>query len=165
MKNIKFAYFVLLFFLGFGSMYLIDQGVNSSDIDTEALEVPNDGDDLPLIEWTMLQKFDHKTGKGPKELLALDGKVVKMPGFVVPLSDNYSELSEFLLVPNAQACIHVPPPPPNLIVTVKLRKSLPSDQTTNPAWIYGRFKIENTESEYGGSSYKIDGFKMEKYTY
>ena len=113
----------------------------------------------------MLQEFNHKTGKGPEELMAMDGMIVKIPGFVVPLTDDYSELQDFLLVPNAQACIHVPPPPPNLIVTVKLREAIPADQTSNPAWIIGRFKIDPTESQYGGSSYKVDAMKMEKYDY
>jgi len=164
MGKLKFAYFIVLFFLGYGLMYIIDSENVEGDIGSKDASTKVDGE-LPQIDWKMLQQFDHNTGKGPDELMALDGKYVKMPGFVVPLSDNYSELQEFLLVPNAQACIHVPPPPPNLIVTVKLREALPSDQTTNPAWVYGRFKIETTNSEYGGSSYKIDGIKMEKYSY
>ncbi len=46
---------------------------------------------------------------------------VKIPGFVVPLvvNDN-GVVSEFFLVPYFGACIHVPPPPPNQIVYVKL---------------------------------------------
>ena len=67
---------------------------------------------IPRLDWQTLYSFDYKAGKGPKELMDMDGKFVKIPGYVVPLSDNYTQLDEFLLVPNAQACIHVPPPPP-----------------------------------------------------
>lgn len=52
---------------------------------------------------------------------SLDGQYVKLPGYVVPLeSDEGGLLSEFLLVPWFGACIHVPPPPSNQIVFVRL---------------------------------------------
>ncbi|MDE0488169.1 MAG: DUF3299 domain-containing protein, partial [Gammaproteobacteria bacterium] len=42
----------------------------------------------------------------------LDGVLVKIPGFVVPLEVSAEgKVSEFLLVPYFGACIHYPPPP------------------------------------------------------
>ena len=55
--------------------------------------------------------------------MSLNGQYVKLPGYVVPLeSDAGGLLSEFLLVPYYGACIHVPPPPSNQIVYVRLNK-------------------------------------------
>ena len=78
---------------------------------------------------------------------------------------NYNVLNEFLLVPDPQSCIHVPPPPPNLIVHVHLKEPIPSEEAFNPAWIIGRLKIETTESEYGSASYKMQADKLEKFNY
>ena len=52
----------------------------------------------------------------------LDGKTVRMPGFVLPLEYAGKKVSEFLLVPWVGACIHTPPPPPNQIVHVRMAK-------------------------------------------
>ncbi|MCZ0932597.1 MAG: DUF3299 domain-containing protein [Oligoflexia bacterium] len=122
-------------------------------------------DNIPILYWKLLHQLDYRTGKGPKSLTDMDGKLVKIPGYVVPLSDNYSVLDDFLLVPDAQSCIHVPPPPPNLIVTVKLREPIPIKKVWNPSWVIGVFKIEKSESQYGGSAYRLDGVKLEKFEY
>ena len=123
------------------------------------------GDSVPEINWEMLYSLDYKTMEGAAELMALDGKYVKIPGYIVPLSDNYSELDEFILVPDGQSCIHVPPPPPNLIVAVSLREKVPGSEVHNPSWVYGMFKIEYSTHQYGGAAFKLDGMKMEKFEF
>lgn len=125
----------------------------------------NNTDKLPKIDWNMLYRYDFETKKGPDELLKLDGKAVRIAGYIVPLTDNYAILDQFLMVPDAQACIHVPPPPPNLIIQVKLKKPLPISEVSNPAWVSGIFKIETTSSQHGSAAYTLDARKMEKFTY
>ena len=46
----------------------------------------------------------------------LNGKQVRLAGYLLPLDLSGKEIREFLLVPYVGACIHVPPPPPNQIV-------------------------------------------------
>ena len=65
------------------------------------------------VGWHILASLNYRTGEPGKELAALDGKLVKVPGFAVPLEDWASSVTEFLLVPYVGACIHTPPPPPN----------------------------------------------------
>ncbi|MCB1814569.1 MAG: DUF3299 domain-containing protein, partial [Candidatus Competibacteraceae bacterium] len=48
----------------------------------------------------------------------LDGRDVRIPGFLLPLNYEGEKVTEFLLVPVVGACIHVPPPPPNQMVHV-----------------------------------------------
>ena len=117
------------------------------------------------VKWETLYKLDYESGKAPEELKVYDGKRVKIAGFVVPLSDNYTMLEEFLLVPDAQSCVHVPPPPPNLIVQSKLETPLTSDKVFNPAWITGVLKIEKTESQYGAAGFQMVVEKLEEYVY
>jgi len=117
------------------------------------------------ITWELLYELDYKTGKMPDKLRALNKKRIRIPGFIVPLSDDLRALKEFLLVPNAQACIHVPPPPPNLIVYSILEKAMPIEKVANPSWLEGTLSIETMDSEYGEASYKLSVDKVEEYKF
>jgi hypothetical protein len=56
--------------------------------------------------------------RGASVVPELDGKLVSIPGFVLPIEYEGTKVTEFLLLPWAGACIHTPPPPPNQIVHV-----------------------------------------------
>jgi hypothetical protein len=116
-----------------------------------------------IVTWNDLAEFDYKTGKATEKLKDLDGKKVRIAGYVVPLADEYFVLSEFLLVPNAQACIHVPPPPPNLIIHVKLEEPLPVEKVYNPAWIEGTFTIDPSDSVQGAAAFKMNDATLDEY--
>lgn len=114
------------------------------------------------IDWRLLGELDYVTGKASKELMALDGKLVRVPGFMVPLEDNQKEVSEFLLVPTPQACIHVPPPPPNQMVYAKVNiKGL--EVAFGPIWIYGTLRLVSKRHMYGEASFEIETDKVESY--
>jgi len=69
---------------------------------------------------------------------ALDGKTVKLPGYVLPIEFNGKQVTEFLLVPWVGACIHTPPPPPNQIVHVKTDKPLEINGAFDAVWVTGK---------------------------
>jgi hypothetical protein len=74
----------------------------------------------------------------------LNGKNVRLPGYILPLEMSGSKVTEFLLVPYVGACIHVPPPPPNQIVLVKTaaKKSYNSKQLYDPVWVTGVISVQ-----------------------
>lgn len=74
------------------------------------------------IDWRLLNQMDYIANIAPSEIQQLEGQQVKIPGFMVPLEDDQRKVTEFLLVPTPQACIHVPPPPPNQMVYVRMKK-------------------------------------------
>ncbi|MBM4259890.1 MAG: DUF3299 domain-containing protein [Deltaproteobacteria bacterium] len=117
-----------------------------------------------MLTWEQLRGLDYQTGKMPADLKKLDGTVVRVPGFVIPLEDSDRTVSEFLLVPFPMACIHVPAPPPNQIVHVKMDKGrkIPFD-FYGPVWLQGRLKIQRTENMYTESSYFMTGLLAEPY--
>ncbi len=115
------------------------------------------------IDWKLLRELDYESGKRSDELNKLDGKYVKVPGFVVPLDDNDTGLSEFLLVPSPQACIHVPPPPPNQMVMVRMKAGKAPQRSWGPVWINGRLHIATHDSQYGKISFMIHGDSAEPY--
>ena len=98
--------------------------------------------------------------------LALNGAAVKIPGFVVPLDVSADGMvTEFFLVPYFGACIHVPPPPPNQIVYVKLPKGVKVAALEDPQWVTGRLRTETKNSRFGAAAYTLDGDKVEPYKY
>lgn len=112
--------------------------------------------DPKIIDWRLLRELDLKTGKRTSELEQINGKPISIPGFMVPFEDNMGEASEFLLVPSPQACIHVPPPPPNQMIFVKM-KSKPAKMQWTPIWLSGTFHIQSNDSPYGQVSYYVEG--------
>ena len=75
---------------------------------------------------------------------ALDGKMVRIPGYALPLENAGTGVTEMLLVPYVGACIHVPPPPANQTLYVKLNQTYKADDLYEPVWITGRMKVRAT---------------------
>jgi hypothetical protein len=117
------------------------------------------------IDWKVLAGLDYTNGKQTDTLKKLEGKMVRIPGFVVPLDDFQEEGAEFLLVPYYGACVHTPPPPPNQIVMVGMtgRKSIKLG-LFDAVWLSGRLKIASVESPYGTVGYQLEGMKVEPYS-
>ena len=81
---------------------------------------------------------DHRKLKAQTVNAELDGQVIRMPGYLLPLEFSGKEVTEFLLVPYVGACIHSPPPPPNQIVHVKPEKPVANLQVFAPIWVTGK---------------------------
>lgn len=115
------------------------------------------------IDWRLLRQLDLKTGQKTPDLSVIDGQFIKVPGFVVPLDDDANSYSEFLLVPSPQACIHVPPPPANQMIMVRMRGGKAPQRSWGPVWIKGRLHIAASDSQYGKISYMLHGDTSEPY--
>jgi uncharacterized protein len=118
------------------------------------------------VGWAQLQTLnsDLPLAKQNSAAQKLDGKLVSIPGFMVPLEDDLDKVTEFLLVPYAGACIHVPPPPPNQMVYVKMNSSNKVHVTfTDPIMVTGQLKISTVVSPYGDVSYDMVGITVKPY--
>lgn len=91
---------------------------------------------------------------------SLDGKEVKIPGFVVPLEGDDESLTEFLLVPYFGACIHVPPPPSNQIVYVKFEKGVPVDNLYDAIWVTGTLSTQAWQGDIASVGYSLTGISV-----
>lgn len=85
----------------------------------------------------------------------LEGKNVRLLGFIVPLEFDQVTISEFLLVPYLGACIHVPPPPANQVILVKSEKPIKVDDIYYPFEIDGILTIEKNDTTMAKSAYKL----------
>lgn len=105
---------------------------------------------------------------GPQSINApvvkeLNGKLVKIPGFVVPLEGDDEWVTEFLLVPYFGACIHVPPPPSNQLIHVKMPNGAPVEAMYDPIYVIGVIKTESWEGELAQVGYSMDGTDIAPY--
>ena len=75
---------------------------------------------------------------------ALEGEVIRMPGYALPLEYSPNGATELFLVPYVGACIHVPPPPPNQIVSISMETPLELAGMFEPVWVTGRLIIEES---------------------
>lgn len=94
----------------------------------------------------------------------LDGREVRLPGFVVPLTTDATEIREFLLVPYFGACIHVPPPPPNQTVYVVTTDGAAyRGDLFDTVWVEGTMHIERFSNDLGEAGYRIDATNISPY--
>ena len=120
--------------------------------------------DPPHVLWKMLRGLNYKTGDKSAELKEIDGKIVTIPGFMVPLEDESEDVTEFLLVPYQGACVHTPPPPPNQIVEVTMEGGKKTKLSFwDPVWVRGKLEIQTVKSPYGDVSYKLTGMGIDPY--
>jgi uncharacterized protein len=101
----------------------------------------------------------------------LEGQMIRMSGYALPLEYTQGGVKEFLLVPYVGACIHVPPPPPNQIVFVHLEHGFVADNPYVPVWITGRMTIQQANRSLSfvdgesdvATGYTLDGIVVEPY--
>lgn len=101
----------------------------------------------------------------------LDGSIVRIPGYALPLEMTEGGITEFLLVPYVGACIHTPPPPPNQMVFVKLREEYEVKSLFDPVWITGQLRVEQASRSLSfvdgesdvATGYALTGLTIEPY--
>jgi len=117
---------------------------------------------------SVLDPYEEQMGwpYGTEAVQTLNREYVKLPGFIVPLeSDEGGLLDEFLLVPYFGACIHVPPPPPNQIVYVRLDEAQEILDIREPYWVIGTMYTKPYNSDVAQAVYQIAAEDVERYEY
>lgn len=119
-----------------------------------------------------LEDFDAEIDRRNQAVVGeLDGQLVRLPGYALPLEFTGSQMKEFLLVPYVGACIHVPPPPPNQIVFVRLDGGFTAKDLYTPVWITGRMTVNRSSKALSltdgqanvDTAYALEGIRVEPY--
>lgn len=96
----------------------------------------------------------------------LNGALIRMPGYIIPLELNAKGVTEFILVPYVGACIHVPPPPANQLVMVYTEENpWPSDELWEAVWVTGTMRTKLQESGLGQTGYALSAEHIEVFTW
>jgi len=127
--------------------------------------VSNDGGPPPppLAEGNWMSVKRRQVGSDlPQQIVTeLNGKHVRIGGYVVPLDFEATTVKEFLLVPFVGACIHVPPPPANQIIYVKADKGFEVAGQFDPVTVTGTIKTETAFTGIADAGYSIDAETVE----
>lgn len=87
---------------------------------------------------------------------SMHNKFIRLPGFVVPLvNDERNSVTEFFIVPYFGACLHLPPPPPNQIIYVKVEEGFQLESLYDAFWFEGELLVEQSEHSLGSSAYSL----------
>ena len=113
-----------------------------------------------LVPWTNV--FTPNEVKFNKKL---DGKTVKIPGYIVPLDHIGFGVVEFMLVPFIGACIHLPPPPPNQLIYVTTEKPWDAMTLWEPIWVTGTIIVKAQTNIWAETGYQISADEIEFYDY
>lgn len=109
------------------------------------------------LTWKELKGLDEK-GQLPKKTQKKIESDVKIRGFMMPLDYSAKKISEFLLMPYIPTCMHVPTPPANQIVLVKMKAGKEISPSFYPIEVKGKVQIE--ESKDFESSYSMTGLSI-----
>ena len=93
----------------------------------------------------------------------INGKPIRIAGFIVPLEYTQKDVKEFLLVPYFGACIHVPPPPSNQIIHVFANKPVKLKTGMDAVWVNGTIELAISKTDMGDSGYRLRAVKVEEY--
>lgn len=105
--------------------------------------------------------FDQETGGVVTD--RYNGKVVRIPGYLVPLDFQGTGVTAALLVPYVGACIHVPPPPPNQLIFLTTEDPYESQGLFEPVWVTGMFGTASTETQLAEVGYALSADLIEPY--
>jgi hypothetical protein len=95
--------------------------------------------------------------------IRLNGREIKIAGYVTPLSFDGDKVVDFLFVPYLGACIHVPPPAVNQIVYVENATGLTASNIYEPLWLTGKLTTTSVSTLVANVGYSISGAQVEPY--
>ncbi len=131
----------------------------TKDFDAAELGVMNDGDPRAT---KLLKRIREVWDQAPANT-ALEGALIRIAGYVVPLEESKDGMKEFLLVPYFGACIHSPPPPANQIIHVISNKPVRGLRSMEAVWVQGRLQVFRGDSGMGVSGYRVESPAVELY--
>jgi len=92
-----------------------------------------------------------------------NGKVVRIPGYVLPLDTTGAGVTAFILVHYVGACIHVPPPPANQLVFVTTQTPYQSSGLFEAVNVTGMFGTASTSTQLADIGYALSADLIEPF--
>jgi len=123
-------------------------------------KVPPGGNFVPL-DWKVMKKGKWESNASPTapaELLAQNGKMVVLKGFLLPLHQG-SESSEFYIAENPRGCFFCNPPGMAEIAHVLVAGGTKVAPIDWPVKVYGKFKVATGKGD-EATLYAIDDATM-----
>ena len=127
--------------------------IDQADEDAAVARLKKENVDVDNLLSRRKEFMANKRARAQAANMELAGKLVRMPGYLLPLEYDGRQVAEFLLVPWVGACVHTPPPPPNQIVYVNLETPIDFPGMFTPVQVSGQMTVTETKK----ALYLIDG--------
>jgi len=92
-----------------------------------------------------------------------NGQIVRLSGFIVPIDQQGTGVTAFILVPFVGACVHVPPPPANQLVFVTTETPYESSGLFEPVTVTGMFGTASTSTQLAEIGYALSADEIRAY--
>ncbi len=100
--------------------------------------------------WLISQRWvvmERREMAGTAANVDIDGVTVSLGGFVIPAPRDEDGSQMAYIVPERGMCSHVPPPPPNQMVRLRLSESWSPSTVYEPIVVTGQIRIDPTQKE------------------
>lgn len=120
------------------------------------------------VAWKIFTDYDSQKREPGQTLKQIINKDVTVKGFMIPLDFTAKKIKEFLLVPFIPSCAHVPAPPENMIISVKVKKKGGIKPSYFPIYASGKLKYtkgQKTQDPYlpiSSFTMELDEFKVKR---
>lgn len=94
---------------------------------------------------------------------ALDGELLSVSGFMVPLDNQRNKTQQFLLVPYQGACIHTPAPPPNQVISVYAEQAARLYHNWQPVTATGIMSVAGDSTSLAEAGYVMSLNKLQPF--
>ena len=94
-----------------------------------------------VVGWKVFQDYDSSKKQLGVHLKRIIDQEVAIKGFMIPLDYSGKKVKEFLLVPYIPSCMHIPPPPVNMIVNVSLSEKSDMKSSYYPVEVVGTLRL------------------------
>ena len=86
-------------------------------------------------------------------------------GFMIPLDLEAETVTDFMIVPYAAACYHVPPPQPNQTIFASSKVPLTLQSLYDPIVVKGELKLQEGKNDLAESTYymQVDSLENEEF--
>lgn len=92
-----------------------------------------------------------------------NGKIVRLPGYIVPIEYSSTGVVAFILVPFVGACVHVPAPPANQLVFVTTQTPYETEGLFEAVSVVGMFGVSSLSTQLAEIGYALSADRIEPY--
>ena len=147
--NLLCAYLLLMASFGARAEFgiQVDQlGLGHAPIPTvptvpKNLKLKKDKGGTYLVNWGIFAEYDRTKKRPGKNLKKIIGEKIAIKGFMLPLEYNKRKVKEFLLIPYIPSCMHVPPPPSNMVINVNTKSRRGAKVSYYPVTVKGKLSL------------------------
>ncbi len=139
-------------------------------IDLEWEDLLPEGAPIPKQNWfldNIHDSLDNFLGRQPASSGVrgdYNGKIVRIPGYIIPIDMDGTGVTSFILAPFIGACVHVPPPPANQLIFVTTQEPYETKGLFEAVNVTGMFGVSSISTQLADIGYALSADEIEPFS-